>query len=379
MMLRDIRVLDFTQVIAGPFCTRLLADFGASVTKIDRVPGEGGPANSGSATNNVGKRSIALDLKREAGRDLARRLAAQADVVVENFRPGVMDELGLGAESLRAANPRLIYTSISGFGHHNSFSHRRAYGATAHAEAGLLWVLQQAHQDGEPLAPGLQIADVVTGMNAFTAIIAALYEREKTGAGTRIDITLMESQLAFLGEMAAQALRDVTEETWEPFRHPIHRSKDGRQFTMNIGGPRGWRRLLAGLRTDLDASEEPMPADAAAANRRIGELVAALDAATVIARLEEVGAPYGLVHTMPEAIRHPFFAEREAITSIEGDEGQPLRVLRPPFRFDGETPTPRGAPPRPGEHTRAVLREELQLSDEELDGLTEAGVIGAGP
>src|SRR5690606_6051314 len=135
--------------------------------------------------------SLALDLKSERGQQLARDLATRADVLVENFRPGAMDELGLGAEALATLNPRLIYTSISGFGYGNSYSHRRAYGATAHAEAGLLWVLQQAHGDTEPLAPGLQVADVVTGMNAFTGIIAALYDRTTTGVGKRIDITLM--------------------------------------------------------------------------------------------------------------------------------------------------------------------------------------------
>lgn len=371
-LLAGVRVLDFTQVIAGPFCTRLLADFGASVTRVDRVARDEDVASiSGGPTNGAGKRSIALDLASEAGRAVARDLALRADVVVENFRPGVMDALGLGAAALRAEHPRLIYASISGFGYDNSFSHRRAYGATAHAEAGLLWVLQQAHGDQEPLAPGLQIGDVVTGMNAFTAILAALYDRQQTGVGTRIDVTLMESQLAFLGEMAAQALRDgVTEETWEPFRHPIHRSRDGRQFTVNIGGPRGWARLLVGL----GAPDEPMPAPSEA-NRRIGDLIAGRDAAEVVAGLDAAGAPYGLVQSMPEAVRHPYFAERDVITPVERAGEAPLRVLRPPFRFDGRPLSPQGPPPRAGEHTVEVLRD-LGRSEAEIRALLDGGAVG---
>ncbi len=371
-LLNGIRVLDFTQVIAGPFCTRLLADFGADVTKIDRIPdGEQLTRSSGSPTNNVGKRSLALDLKSERGQALARDLAARADVVVENFRPGVMDDMGLGATTLAGLNPRLIYTSISGFGYDNSQSHRRAYGATAHAEAGLLWVLQQAHGDEEALAPGLQIADVVTGMNAFTAIIAALYDRTSTGTGKRIDVTLMESQLAFLGEMAAQALGGATEETWSPFRHPMHRSRDGRQFTVNIGGPHNWDRLLAGL----GGPAEPFPKDPTIANTRIGELIATLDAADVARRLDDVGAPYGLVQTMPEAIRHPYFTERGVFTTVpNGDDGD-LQVLRPPFRFDGQTLTPGGPPPLAGEHSMEILRDDLGIAAEAIKDLQQDGVI----
>ncbi len=246
-ILDGIRVLDFTQVIAGPYCTRLLADLGADVVKIDRIPAGSAPVRSnGGATNNAGKRSIAMDLKSPRGAALAGRLAAASDVVVENFAPGVLR----GWARLRDARCRqraADYASISGFGQSGSHATRRAYGATAHAEAGLLWILQRAHGEAEPLAPGLQIADVATGMNAFAAILAVLYDREHTGRGQQIDITLMESQLAFLGEAAAQGAAGADDDHWEPFRHPIHRWKDGRHFTINLGSPRNWSRLMEGL------------------------------------------------------------------------------------------------------------------------------------
>jgi len=371
-ILDDVHVLDFTQVIAGPYCTRLLADLGARVTKIDRLPSTSPMRSNGSPTNNVGKRSLALDLKSDQGVAIARALAERVDVVVENFSPGVMDRLGLGYGDLASNNPGLIYASISGFGHGNSFSHRRAYGATAHAEAGLLWVLQQAHGDDGIRAPGLQIADVVTGMNAFSGILAALHDRTRTGRGQHLDVSLMESQLAFLGEAAAQALTGVSEEDWDPFRHPIHKAKDGREFTINIGGPRNWHRLLEGL----GAERTEFPADASAANDAIGRLVAERTSDELIAGLERSGAPYGLVMSMPEAIRHPYVQEQGSIVTVDDPIDGAFTVLRPPLRFGGVTPTPVGSPPLAGEHSAAILQEELGYDESALLELARTGVIG---
>ena len=151
-ILDHIRVLDFTKVVAGPYCTRILADLGASVMKVDELPDlSHGPVRSGGpAAYNAGKRSVAIDLKRDEGIEVALRMAAESDVVVENFRPGVMERFGLAYKDLESINPRLIYASISGFGQTGKLSNRRAYGATAHAEAGWLWVQQQASTSRSP-------------------------------------------------------------------------------------------------------------------------------------------------------------------------------------------------------------------------------------
>ncbi len=372
-ILDGIRVLDFTQVIAGPYCTRLLADLGADVVKIDRIPAGSAPVRSnGGATNNAGKRSIAMDLKSPRGAALAGRLAAASDVVVENFAPGVLARLGLDYATLAAANERLIYASISGFGQSGSHATRRAYGATAHAEAGLLWILQRAHGEAEPLAPGLQIADVATGMNAFAAILAVLYDREHTGRGQQIDITLMESQLAFLGEAAAQGAAGADDDHWEPFRHPIHRSKDGRHFTINLGSPRNWSRLMEGL-SGPDLAVAPSGTEA---NELIGRLVAQRTAQEVVDGLERSGAPYGLVKTLQEALGHPFFEERETVVWESDPLEKQVPLLRPPMRFSRSPAMPAGPAPLAGGQTREVLEALLGLEPAEVDALLRDRVVG---
>jgi len=196
-ILEGVKVVDFTRVVAGPYATRMLADMGAEVVTIDSPVGaDGGESeagarrSAGSVENNLGKRSIVLDLKSEDGIEVARALAAQADVLVENFSPGVMERMGLGYEALHALNARLVYASISGFGHGNSSSHRRAFGATAHAEAGWLWAQQQAAGTAEPFAPGVTVADLITGTLSFSGMLAALLDRERTGQGQHVDVWL---------------------------------------------------------------------------------------------------------------------------------------------------------------------------------------------
>lgn len=209
-ILTGVRVLDITQIVAGPYCTRMLADLGADVMKIDPpVPGGAGDeprGSTGPAAQNVGKRSIVLDLKHLEGVRIARELAAAADVVVQNYRPGALAGLGLGYDSLRLVNSRLIYATICGFGQNTSCAGRGAFGATAHAEAGWLWVQQPAQGGERPFAPGVTVADIAAGMNTCTAIVAALYDPERTGFGQSIDIALMDSQLALLAEAAVPAL-----------------------------------------------------------------------------------------------------------------------------------------------------------------------------
>ena len=196
--LADYTVLDLTRARSGPTCVRQLADMGANVIQIESIedPDQDFPRHGSDFQNHHrNKRPITLNLKDERRVAILNQLVAKADVLVENFAPGVVARLGLGYDELVGANERLIFASISGFGQSGPQSSRRAYGATAHAEAGLLWVQQQAHDDGEILAPGITIADIVTGMNAFSAILAALYDREHTGRGQHIDVTLMERAL----------------------------------------------------------------------------------------------------------------------------------------------------------------------------------------
>jgi crotonobetainyl-CoA:carnitine CoA-transferase CaiB-like acyl-CoA transferase len=215
---------------------------------VDAPPSAGAEEarSAGSVANNVGKRSIVLDLKSQPGVNVALALAARADVLVENFTPGVMASLGLTYDEVSRNNPAIVYASISGFGQTGPLSHRRAYGAVAHAESGWLWVQQQAQGGSEPFAPGVTVADIVTATNAVIAILAALFDRASTRQGQWIDITLAESQMAMLSEVARPALEGEAQEAWRPFRHPIHKARDG-YVTINLGSDRNWRRIALAL------------------------------------------------------------------------------------------------------------------------------------
>lgn len=373
-ILEGLRVIDFTRVVAGPYCTRMLADMGAEVVKIDEpLPAAptGPVRSSGSIANNLGKRSISLDLKSAEGVEVARSLAARADVLVENFVPGAMDRLGLGQAALAEANPRLVYASISGFGHGNSSSDRRAFGATAHAEAGWLWVQQQALGGDTPFAPGVTVADLATGQNAFAAILAALYDRERTGRGQHVDVSLMDSQLGMLGEVATQPLNGGAEEEWAPFRHPIHETADGRHVTVNIGGRHNWARIAAALGHE----DEPMPSALPEANATVGRWIGALTAEAVATGMDAEGAPYGLVLSMREAVAHPHFVERGMIAETEDVIAGSYRAVGSPLFFSDTASEPRAGAPLAGQHTREVLRDDLEYPPERIEQLLASGGV----
>ncbi|HCV27355.1 MAG TPA: hypothetical protein DGB32_03410 [Dehalococcoidia bacterium] len=363
-ILSGVTVLDFTRVIAGPYCTRMMADMGANVVKIDAIPEDNGPTRTaGSPGNNMGKRSITLDLKHLDGIAIARELVARADVVVENFSPGVMDRFGLGYDDLKDDHPRLVFASISGFGQYGSFAHRRAYGATAHAEAGWLWVQQQAVGSEAPFAPGITVADMAAGLSCFSGILAALYDRELTGEGQRVDVSLMDAQLSMLNEVAAAPLNGGGEDDWKPFRHPLHAAKDG-HLTINIGGARNWERIVEGL----GHAGTAMPEGAEDAVALVSSWVAQLTASEAAAGLEAAGAPYGVSKSMPDAVEHPYFAERGMIVETGDPLNGSVRAINTPITFSNAKRGPAWDPPLAGGNTRQIL-SELGRTDAEIDAL----------
>lgn len=373
-ILEGVRVLDITQIVAGPWCTRMLADLGASVIKIDS-PGpaevDGKPRRSaGPLAQNLGKRSIVLDLKQPAGLAVAKRLAAAADVLVQNYRPGGLSELGLGYDALQDMNPGLIYATIAGFGQDTSFADRGAYGATAHAEAGLLWVQQQAQGGEYPFPPGVTVADIVTGMNACTAILAALYDRQQTGRGQEIDISLMDSQLAFLGETAADGPIRVGA-AWTPRRHGLQRTKDG-YLTINLGPPKNWPRLAEAI----GQPGLPLPAATGEADRLVSDWALTVTTEEAAASLRKAGAAYGVMKSMPEAFEHPYFAERGMIVDVPDPLLESVRTTSSPLFFSNAVSMPAGPAPLAGEHTVAVLAE-LGLGEAEVAQLLKSGAAQA--
>jgi CoA:oxalate CoA-transferase len=372
-ILDGVRVVDITQLIAGPLCGRMLADLGADVIKVDRLPPAGmGPVRSASAgaALELGKRSIAVDLASEEGLEVARDLIGRADVVLENFRAGAMARLGLAYEQLSVDQPRLIYASISGFGQEGEQAQRRAYGSTAHAEGGLLWLQQQALGGEMPFAPGLTVADIVTGMNAFSGVMAALYDREQTGRGQQIDIALVESQFAMLFESAAPALNGGTPEGWRPFRHPIFAAKDG-HVCINPGA-RVWAPIAAGL----GHAGEPHPGSLPQFRETVSEWTAEMTVEEITSGMEAEGAPFGVVRSMNDVVQDPYFAERGTIAEVPDPIDGTMRAISSPLHFSDAATTPTGGPPLAGQQTRQVLSEELEYSADRVEALISGGTVG---
>ena len=371
-VLGGVKVVDITQLIAGPLCGRMLADLGAEIIKIDRLPSpNGGPVRSASAgpALNLGKRSIAIDLNSEDGQAVARALIDRADVVVENFRPGVLDRMGLGYKQLSAEHPELIFASISGFGQEGSQANRRAFGSTGHAEAGLLWLQQRALGSDAPFAPGLTVADIVTGMNACSGVLAALYDREHTGRGQQVDVALVESQLAMLFEAAGPALNGGAGEHWRPFRHPIFKAKDG--FICINPGPSVWGPVATGL----GHPGAPPPTSMADFHERVGEWAGELTLEQLEHDMDAAGAPFGIVRSLEDAVEQPYFKERGMIAELPDPIDGTMRAISSPIHLSEAATTPTGPAPLAGEQTRAILGEELGYSAEQIEALLTGGSI----
>jgi crotonobetainyl-CoA:carnitine CoA-transferase CaiB-like acyl-CoA transferase len=366
--LDGLRVLDFTTTIAGPHCTRLLADLGAEVIKIE--PAEGDmmrtrpPLRNGASTSfgqlNAGKKSIVLDLKAPQAVEAVHRLLATADAVVENFRPGVMRRFGLDYEALAPIKPELIYCAISGYGQTGPSSQLPAYAPVIHAASG--YDLAHMAYQGEQRRPdycGIYIADVLTGTYAFGAIMAALYQRQVTGRGQVIDVSMLESMLSLtLSEI--QAAQFSLPPLGRPIFGPIA-AKDG-YINLSIASERTFQNLAI-------ASGHPQwitdPRFARYNDRRVnwGELIDELEAWSKERTTKEVqalfdrhGVPSSPYRTVREAMADPQLAHRGAFAEIQ-DAGGTFQALNPPFRLSAATAAAVPYVAALGEHTEELLAE----------------------
>jgi len=366
--LDGLRVLDFTTTIAGPHCTRLLADLGAEVIKIE--PAEGDmmrtrpPLRNGASTSfgqlNAGKKSIVLDLKAPQAVEAVHRLLATADAVVENFRPGVMRRFGLDYEALAPIKPELIYCAISGYGQTGPSSQLPAYAPVIHAASG--YDLAHMAYQGEQRRPdycGIYIADVLTGTYAFGAIMAALYQRQVTGRGQVIDVSMLESMLSLtLSEI--QAAQFSLPPLGRPIFGPIA-AKDG-YINLSIASERTFQNLAI-------ASGHPQwitdPRFALYHDRRVnwGELIDELEAWSKERTTQEVqalfdrhGVPSSPYRTVREAMADPQLAHRGAFAEIQ-DAGGTFQALNPPFRLSAATAAAVPYVAALGEHTEELLAE----------------------
>ena len=389
-------VLDLTRVLAGPYCTRLLADLGARILKVER-PGEGDemrrsphqldPSRGDQSTYftrvNAGKESVAVDLSDPRGRDVLLDLARHADVFVENFTPGVAAKLGCDYEAVRAVKPDIVYCSISGFGQTGPWRLRPAFAHVVNAISGLMYLEQG--DEAEPRASNLQAADVLAAVHASSVILAALWRRARTGQGAQLDVSMLEA-LAAADSITFASVLNGGHEHGNPRPGLLVYAIAGRYVALQItGAPQIWQRLVR-LMERPDLGEDPRFAtgDARRKNSRelrevIGEWVARFE--SVEEALEALSAariPCAPVLRPADLIAAPHMAARAFFPSVPHPTRGAVRVTASPYHLDGKPVHPRGpAAYRVGEHTRDVLGGLLGYDAGRITELLSAGVIDA--
>jgi crotonobetainyl-CoA:carnitine CoA-transferase CaiB-like acyl-CoA transferase len=394
--LSDLVVLDLTRVLAGPYGTRLLADLGARVIKIERLRDGDDmrknhlqlePGRTDQSTYfiriNAGKESVAVDLSHPQGRAVVTDLARVADVFVENFAPGVVEKLGLGYAAMAAVKPDLVYCSISGFGQTGPWRERQAFAHIINAASGMMHLDQG--DLAAPRASNLQAADVLAGTHAFGAILAALRRRDRTGQSAYLDVSMLEALVA-ADDVSYAAVLNGGETQGSPRPAMGVYAVGDRHLALQTGGAAAlWPRLQEMLgRPDLAtdprfATPDQRRRNWPALRDIIGEWVGRF--ATVEEALDALRAariPAAPVLTPEEVAAHPHLAARGAFPTVPHPTRGPVRVTAAPFHIDGRAVTPAGpAPYRVGEHTRAVLSGLLGYKDRDIDDLAQAGVIEA--
>jgi formyl-CoA transferase len=380
-LLDDITVLDVTQVMAGPYCAMLLCDMGARVIKIEPPRGDatrhmaGAKGTESTAFNavNRGKLGVVLDLQTTAGRDALRHLAQRADVLIENFRPGVMARLGLDYATLAAANPRLIYASISGYGATGPSSSRGGFDLVAQGETGLMSVT------GEPGRPpvkiGVPITDLGAGLFALSAILAALHWRASSGRGQFIDTSLFDAGLALAVWEASEYFAGRTPEPLGSAHrlsapYQAFRCADG-YITIGAANDRTFARLATVLGHEEWTREARFATNTAriAHRRELADLVEAMTSTDScdhwLTRLEDAGVPCGAIRTYAEVFADPHVAAREMAVSVTHPTLGPLTTLGTPVKMSATPLNPHRRAPLLGEHTEEVLRA-AGLSDAQI-------------
>jgi crotonobetainyl-CoA:carnitine CoA-transferase CaiB-like acyl-CoA transferase len=392
--LDGLLIVDLTRVLSGPYCTMLLADMGARVIKIEQ-PGRGddtrgwGPPFVGEESAyflsvNRNKESLTLDLKQPEGRRILEQLLDRADVLVENFRPGTMDRLGFGYETVSARWPRVVYASISGFGQTGPRRDQPGYDAVIQAEAGLMSITGEA--DGPPLRLGVAIADIVSGMFAAQGIAMALLARARTGRGQQVDIGMLDSTAALLTYQATSYFATGRAPERLGNRHPTivpyetFEASDG-EFVLAVGNDDLWRRLcgvmgLAELTDDARFATNRVRVQHYDELKRI--LVDRLRTRTRaewIASLNAQGVPCGAVRDVGEVLNDPQLSARAMIEAVEHATLGTVRVLGVPIKLSNTPGAVHSAPPTLGQHTDQILRTDLALSDTDIARLRAIAAI----
>lgn len=392
--LEQITVLDLTRILAGPFCTMLLADLGAEVVKVE-VPEIGddarhfGPFKQGQSlyflSLNRGKKSLALNLKTEEGKQIFKDLVPRVDVVVENFRPGTLERLGLGYDTLKTLHPPLIYAASSGFGHTGPDSHRPAYDLLVQALGGIMSIT--GWPDMPPTRVGASVGDITASLFTAIGILSALYQRALTGVGQKIDIAMLDCQVAILENALVRYQVDGAAPQPLGNRHPTitpfqaFRTQDA-YLALAIGNDKLWRTFCVAVeRPDLlaDARFATNEGRTDHIDELAGIIETILGAKTCAAWLElfeRAGIPSSPINTIDQVIQHPQVLARNMIVSVEDAAAGTVKIAGNPIKMTTlpEEPT---RPPAPdiGQHTGEILKAWLGYTDETIEHLRAEGVI----
>lgn len=383
--LKGLKVLDCTHVIAGAWCSLLLADLGADVIKIEPLEGEttrGHPKARFKAFDyvNRNKRAIAVDMTTPAGADVIKRLAKGVDVFVENYRPGALNRMGLGYEDLAKVNPRLVYASVSGFGLTGPYSDRGGFDLIAQAMSGIMSFTGQPG-DERPSAAGVPLSDLNAGLFAAFGVMAALRHRDATGQGQHVEASLLESAVAYT--MWETGMYFSTGEVAKPngSRHRLAapyeslRTRDG-WIVVGVNNDRLWKKLIDALGAD-DLAADPLFADGRSRltnrdelEKRIEAIFATDDTAAWVEKLNAKGVPCGPINTIDQALADPQVEARGLLAEVDG-----RRFTRAPLGFSKTPASVRTGVPAIGQHTREVLNA-AGMSDRDIDTLAADGVLG---
>ncbi|MEC9152003.1 MAG: CoA transferase [Pseudomonadota bacterium] len=396
--LEGITVLDFTRVLAGPYCTMTLSDLGAEIIKVENPkvgdesrtfrPPTFGEESAYFLAVNRNKKSLALNPSLPEGQAVARDLAAKADVVIENYRTGVMERWGMDYDSLAAKDPSIIYCSISGYGRDGELSDRAGYDPVIQAESGIMSVTGEP--DGDPMRMGVSLTDILAGLFAGQAILAALFHRRETGQGQRIDIPLYDTGAAVLVPFASAFLTAGLEfdrfGNSSPFAQPIgtYNASDG-PFLLTVGNDALWRKLCVEVLKAPELPEDPEFAsnETRAGNRSrlnaiLNEIFSKDTRDNWIAKMRKSGVPAGPIRTVGEAMRSPETRARGLIKKVPHTAAGEVSVVRSPMKLSG-TPVrdPVGSPLH-GEHSEQILQNVLGYDSDHIAALAASGVVKLG-
>jgi crotonobetainyl-CoA:carnitine CoA-transferase CaiB-like acyl-CoA transferase len=392
-VLDGIRVLDFSHALAGPYCTLLLSDYGAEVYKLEAQSGDmgrgWGPPFAGGISSfflglNRGKQGISIDLKQTEGLELCLRMVDKADVLVENFRPGAMDRLGLGYAALHQRNPRLVYCSISGYGQQGPSRDEAAMDLVVQASSGLMSIT--GTEQGDSVRCGYGVTDVTAGLFAVIGILLALRAREKTGTGQLVDVAMLDSMIStmssnymsFLGSKFVPKPMGTSFPTVVPYR--VYHASD-REFAIAVGSEKLWSAFCAALdRPDLEKHPDYKTNALRIENRKaLEEILAGVFVQRPVedwmARLRAAGIPSSLVRNFAEVADHPQSEVRRMFPLMFHPTAGTHRVTGTPVKLSDTPGSPSSPAPLLGQHSRLALKELFALDDTVIDDLVARGVV----